>query len=481
MPDHVWQNHAWKNHIWRAFVLRATYRSRGPAYESCPAGITGGITSTDARFQECIDLASAVQRVTVVGSKNIRLTRINPASFIGKGQVSELQEILDELEANLLVFDGSLTPIQQRNLERMLDVKVLERTALILEIFKERAWTHVGQLQVDIVALHYQRTRLVRSWTHLERQRGGLSFIGGPGESQLEIDRRLIVERLDKLQAKLAKIDQNHALARRARKDFIHIALAGYTNAGKSSLLNRLAKAKLKASNQLFATLDPSARVTIIDGIECMIADTVGFISDLPEILIPVFKTTLEEIAHADLVLHVRDVTDPHHGQKAKAVRVILDELLDKHHSNGHGVRILDVFTKADHLDRDAHAIWQGRHMDGVLVSAKTGAGCEQLQQKIATELALSQLVDIRLAMADHHSSAIVEWLAKRARILDSTVEPDSGQFDSGQSETIQPESEHQPERQIDQWLHLRVAMPSLQLQRFRSHFPDIPYQLIAR
>ena len=277
------------------------------------AGFGDNLRHAEARLEEAVGLARSID-LDVAESEVIGLKRVKPGSLFGQGTLERLATLIAAREIDVCVLDGQLTPIQQRNLERALHCKVIDRTGLILEIFGARARTKEGQLQVELASLSYQRSRLVRSWTHLERQRGGFGFLGGPGESQLEIDRRLITERITKLKKDLAQVKRTRSLHRqaRARVPYPVVALVGYTNAGKSTLFNRLTAAAVKAEDQLFATLDPTMRqVELPSGRTVILSDTVGFISDLPTDLVAAFRATLEEVTSADLVVHVRDMAHP--------------------------------------------------------------------------------------------------------------------------------------------------------------------------
>ena len=276
---------------------------------------------------------------------------VTPATYIGKGKIEELAELIAEEELALVVMDCALTPLQQRNLEKGLGCKVIDRTALILEIFGARARTAEGKLQVELAALTYQKSRLVRSWTHLERQRGGFGFMGGPGESQIEIDRRLIGERIDKIKAQLAKAVRTRALHRKRRKDAPYpvVALVGYTNAGKSTLFNTLTHADVMAKDMLFATLDPTLRaLKLPSGKMIMLADTVGFIANLPTELIAAFRATLEEVLEADALIHVRDITNPASEEQKRDVMGVLKSLFGK---EGVQVPMIEAMNKIDALD----------------------------------------------------------------------------------------------------------------------------------
>ena len=302
----------------RAYVLH-------PDIQTSP-----GRRDPDAALEEAVALAEALPGLEIAGAEVVRLPKAQPGQLFGTGKVEELKERFSETEIGLVLVDGPVTPVQQRNLERDWGVKLLDRTGLILEIFADRARTREGVLQVELAALSYQRTRLVRAWTHLERQRGGLGFVGGPGETQIEADRRAIDEAITRIRRQLKKVVKTRELHRaaRAKVPYPVVALVGYTNAGKSTLFNRMTGAGVMAKDMLFATLDPTMRaVRLPSGKEVILSDTVGFISDLPTQLVAAFRATLEEVLAADLVLHVRDISHPETKEQAEDVDGILAEL----------------------------------------------------------------------------------------------------------------------------------------------------------
>ena len=342
----------------------------------------------EAARAEAVSLAAALPDLDVIGSNVVRLPKAHPGMLFGSGKIDELAAILKAEEIELVLIDGPVSPVQQRNLEKAWKVKLLDRTGLILEIFSDRARTREGVLQVEMAALSYQRTRLVRAWTHLERQRGGLGFVGGPGETQIEADRRAIDEQLVRLRRQLEKVVKTRTLHRaaRAKVPYPIVALVGYTNAGKSTLFNRLTGAEVMAKDMLFATLDPTMRrVVLPDGPEVILSDTVGFISDLPTELVAAFRATLEEVLAADVILHVRDISHEETENQAKDVAAILSSLgVDEHRPQ------IEVWNKLDQLnDEEAEACRQraDRLDDLHAISALTGEGLDPLLADIAAKL----------------------------------------------------------------------------------------------
>ncbi|MEX6507813.1 GTPase HflX [Jiella sp. M17.18] len=376
--------------------------------------------SDEARLAEALGLAAAID-LEIVASGVVTGSRPRPATLIGTGKVEELKGVVAAEEIGLVVFDHPLTPVQQRNLEKELGTKVLDRTGLILEIFGRRARTKEGRLQVDLAHLNYQRGRLVRSWTHLERQRGGAGFMGGPGETQIEADRRQLQDKIKKLERELEQVKRTRQLHRAKRQKVPHpvVALVGYTNAGKSTLFNRLTGSDVFAKNLLFATLDPTLRrTTLPHGTEVMFSDTVGFVSDLPTHLVAAFRATLEEVIEADLILHVRDMADPDTLAQAEDVRKILHDLDIDAEDTSH---VVEIWNKIDLLDEAGRQHLETAR-DGLpdpaaahLVSAVTGKGTDALLTEIERRIAGS-LCELSLDVAPD-AMRVLPWLYENASV----------------------------------------------------------------
>ena len=384
----------------------------------------------DFALDEAVALAAALPDLKVVGSDIVRLTKAHPGLLFGTGKIDELKTTIEEEEVGLVLVDGPVTPVQQRNLERAWGCKVLDRTGLILEIFADRAATREGVLQVELAALSYQRTRLVRAWTHLERQRGGLGFVGGPGETQIEADRRAIDEAVTRIKRQLAKVVKTRALHRSARKKVPYpiVALVGYTNAGKSTLFNRLTGDAVLAKDMLFATLDPTMRaVKLPDGTEIILSDTVGFISDLPTQLVAAFRATLEEVLDADLILHVRDISHPETSEQAEDVAQILSDL-----GVEEAAPQLEVWNKMDQLAgdlADARQVEAVRREGVFAISALTGQGLDPLLANVAQVISPPRTIeDVELLHEDGR---------KRAWLFDQGIVQKEASGDAGTTITV--------------------------------------------
>ncbi len=390
-----------------------------------PAGKSA--RAPEDRLEEAIGLAAAIH-LDIVHAVVVPVPNPNPATLFGQGKVDELKGTIELVDAGLVIVDAPVTPIQQRNLEKAWGAKVLDRTGLILEIFGERAATREGALQVELAHLNYQKGRLVRSWTHLERQRGGLGFVGGPGETQIEADRRLIQERITRLERQLDRVKRTRELHRKTRRKVPYpvVALVGYTNAGKSTLFNKLTASGVMAEDMLFATLDPTMRALDMPGGQRVIlSDTVGFISDLPTTLVAAFRATLEEVLEAELILHVRDVSHPETAAQRQDVQDVLRSLGVDPDDRAH---IVEVANKIDLLDapaREALLAESAGDPNMVAVSAVTGEGLDQLTALVEGRVT-AHLRDVAIDLGPGDAAARA-WLHEHC-----TVTADDELFDDG-------------------------------------------------
>ncbi len=422
--------------IARAIVLVPVLQTSGSSGTASGRRSRGGngtrgatLHSPQDRLTEAAGLAEAID-LEVMAKLIVTVARPQPAILFGSGKVEELKELVDQHEADLVVVDHAVTPIQQRNLERAWNTKVLDRTGLILEIFGRRARTREGRLQVELAHLTYQKSRLVRSWTHLERQRGGYGFLGGPGETQIETDRRLIQERIDAIRKELDVVVRTRELHRsgRRRVPYPLVAIVGYTNAGKSTLFNRLTGAGVVAMDQVFATLDPTMReLRLPSGRRVILSDTVGFISDLPTSLVAAFRATLEEVVEADLILHVRDISHPEsQAQRADVEGVLIDLGIDVERSDG---LILEVWNKVDLLPPEAREEleYAARRapMKPLMVSAAEGTGLGELLEAIDAQLGRAD--EVLTIAVPATAGNLLAWLHENAQVLNRET-AESGQ-----------------------------------------------------
>ncbi len=410
----------------RALVIEPVLRRSAAVSDRTP----------EAKLDEAVGLARAID-LEVEQAGIVTLAALRPATYLGKGKVDEIAGLVKTHDAGIVVMDCALSPVQQRNLERAWGAKVIDRTGLILEIFGRRARTREGALQVEHAHLTYQKSRLVRSWTHLERQRGGFGFLGGPGETQLEADRRMIEERLAKIENELEKVKRTRSLHRESRRRVPYpiVALVGYTNAGKSTLFNRMTQAKVLSADMLFATLDPTLRaVGLPHGARIILSDTVGFISDLPTMLVAAFRATLEEVIEADVILHVRDVAHDDAEAQLHDVEKILRQLgIDPGNDKNDKHALIEVWNKIDRLGAEERARLQNiaerrpPEQRPVLVSAITGEGIDALNTAIEARLAISRvLIELDLDPAD---GAGVSWLHRHTEVIHKTMDEESGRI----------------------------------------------------
>jgi GTP-binding protein HflX len=400
-------------------VMARQYRSDDPEQPARPR-LT---RSPEARHDEAVGLARAID-LDLVHTAIVQVNEPRPATLLGSGKVEEIASLVGERRVEVVIIDHPLTPVQQRNLEKAVNAKVLDRTGLILEIFGRRARTREGRLQVDLAHLNYQKGRLVRSWTHLERQRGGAGFLGGPGETQIEADRRMLQERIVRLKRELETVRRTRELHRTKRRKvpFPVVAIVGYTNAGKSTLFNRLTGAGVLAEDMLFATLDPTLRrVRLPHGTPIILSDTVGFISDLPTHLIAAFRATLEEVVEADLIIHLRDISDPDTAAQAEDVERILGNLgVDATDRR----RVIEVWNKVDLLDpADRQRLAEGESSP-VAISAATGEGLDALAAAIETRIS-GELQSITVTLRPHQMG-LMDWLYRNGEVT-SRVDNEDG------------------------------------------------------
>lgn len=414
----------------RPLIDRSTPVQRALVLHPTRSGASALQRSAQARLEEAVGLALALD-LEIAAAEIAPLRGSTPATLFGSGKVREIGDLCENLEADVVVVDDQLTPVQQRNLEKAWGIKVIDRTGMILEIFGRRARTKEGKLQVELARLAYEKSRLVRTWTHLERQRGGLGVMGGPGETQIETDRRLLADKIAKLKKELVEVRRTRTLHRTARQrtPYPTVALVGYTNAGKSTLFNRLTEGGVLAKDMLFATLDPTLReLKLPDGRPAIMSDTVGFISDLPHELVESFRATLEEVESADLVLHVRDISDPDSNAQARDVEAVLDRLgVDEDRAH----RVIEVWNKFDLVPEDERIVLEARArrssetgVTALPVSAVTGEGCAELLSLIAHRIDDSKPIQARLGPNEGEALA---WLYRNGRVIHRDEDEEGG------------------------------------------------------
>lgn len=409
-----------RQHQTRGMVVVPIFKDAGALSDARLHAGGGKARSPQARLEEAIGLAQAID-IHIAHREIAPVSRPRPATLLGTGKVAELAALVAETQTEVVFVDHPLTPVQQRNLERALKAKVLDRTGLILEIFGRRARTREGVLQVDLAHLEYQRGRLVRSWTHLERQRGGAGFLGGPGETQIEADRRILQEKIVRLKRELETVKRTRNLhrAKRRKVPYPIVAIVGYTNAGKSTLFNRLTGASVVARDMLFATLDPTLRqLRLPNGTTVILSDTVGFISDLPTHLVAAFRATLEEVVEADLILHLRDMSDPDAAAQAGDVdRVLTDLGIDVESAD----RVVEVWNKCD-LVADCSSLGA---TGAIVISARTGEGIDRLLAEIEHRIT-GGLVTFDIGL-EPEQAGLVDWLYRNCTVLQRQDREDGG------------------------------------------------------